>query len=292
MIKPTRGISALIPKKKRIRPEHGDSQAVFYIEIEKIKSNPYQPRKEFDFMHLKSLSESINDYGVLQPLLVSKIDRASGSGQETDYQLIAGERRLIASKMAGLTQVPVLIRNASSQEKLELSIIENVQREDLNAIEKALAYKRLESEFGLSQREIARICSKARVSITNTLRLLKLPEQIQLAIRENQITEGHGRALLQVSEDVKRDKIFEKILVNNLTVRDVESMAQDITYADTGKVKKISLIDKEIQGFETDFKQYLSYDNLNFRSVGNKHKIVISFDNKEEIRDFIKRFKV
>lgn len=286
------GLSALIPKKEKKAPPkfHRENDAVFYIEIDKIRSNPYQPRKEFNFEMLKSLSQSIADYGVLQPLVVSKLDSHDDFGQRSDFQLIAGERRLIASKMAGLKEVPVIVRDATSQEKLELSIIENVQREDLNPIEKALAYKQLEREFNLSQKEIARICAKSRVAITNTLRLLKLPDDIQQSIREGKITEGHAKAILMVNDPEKYNNAYNKIVNNNLSVRDAESLAQEIN--EPIRVSKIpAIMTNTFIKFEDTLRDWFKVSNLKLRSASGKPKLVISFDSKKEFEEFMNRFE-
>lgn len=287
------GLSALIPKKEKKEPPkfHRENDAVFYIEIDKIRSNPYQPRKEFNFEMLKSLSQSIADYGVLQPLVVSKLDSHDNFGQRSDFQLIAGERRLIASKMAGLKEVPVIVRDATSQEKLELSIIENVQREDLNPIEKALAYKQLEKEFNLSQTEIARICAKSRVAIANTVRLLKLPDDIQQAVREGKITEGHAKAILMVNDPNKYNNAFNKIVDHSLTVRDAESLAQEINQPI--RVSKIpAIMTNAFIKFEDSLKDWFKVSNLKLKSAGGKPKLVISFESKKEFEEFMNRFEV
>lgn len=286
------GLSALIPKKEKKAPPkfHRENDAVFYIEIDKIRSNPYQPRKEFNFEMLKSLSQSIADYGVLQPLVVSKLDNHDNFGQRSDFQLIAGERRLIASKMAGLKEVPVIVRDATSQEKLELSIIENVQREDLNPIEKALAYKQLEREFNLSQTEIARICAKSRVAIANTVRLLKLPDDIQQAVREGKITEGHAKAILMVNDPNRYTNAYKKIVDHSLTVRDAESLAQEMNQPI--KVSKIPAIMTNVFAkFEDSLKQCFKVSNLKLKSASGKPKLIISFDSKKEFEEFMNRFE-
>lgn len=286
------GLSALIPKKDKKSPPklHRDNDAVFYIEIDKIKSNPYQPRKEFNFEMLKSLSQSISDYGVIQPLVVSKFDSHDNYGQRSDFQLIAGERRLIASKMAGLKEVPVIVRDASSQEKLELSIIENVQREDLNPIEKALAYRQLEKEFGLSQKEIARVCAKSRVAIANTIRLLKLPEDIQQAVRDCKISEGHARAILTVNDPEKYQNVFQRVLTSSLSVRDTEYLAQEINQPI--KLSKIpSIVIGEFAKWENSLKNWMKISNLKIKSASGKPKLIISFNSKKEFEEFVRRFE-
>src|SRR3989344_1254812 len=178
-----RGLELLIPKKGGDQPLPTKQEPIFYIEIEKIKSNPYQPRKTFDQDGLKALAESIREHGILQPLLVSRMQKDTGG--PTEYQLVAGERRLLAAKMAGLSQVPVIVRVSTEREKLEVALIENVQREDLDALEKAEAFKRLQDEFKFLQKDIAQMIGKSRESVANTLRLLDLPLEIKDGLREN-----------------------------------------------------------------------------------------------------------
>ncbi len=239
---------------------------------------------------LKSLSQSIADYGVIQPLVVSKFDSHDNYGQRSDFQLIAGERRLIASKMAGLKEVPVIVRDASSQEKLELSIIENVQREDLNPIEKALAYRQLEKEFGLSQKEIARVCAKSRVAVANTIRLLKLPEDIQQAVRDCKISEGHARAILTVNDPEKYQNVFQRVLTSSLSVRDTEYLAQEINQPI--KLSKIpSIVIGEFAKWENSLKNWMKISNLKIKSASGKPKLIISFNSKKEFEEFVRRFE-
>lgn len=288
----SRGLSALIPKKVSKTPDQPSKQneAIFYIDITKIQPNPYQPRKEFNLELIKSLAESVSHYGILQPLVVSKSDRVEGNIQTAEYQLIAGERRLTAAKMAGLKEVPVIIRQTSPQEKLELSIIENVQRADLNPVEKALAYKRLEKEFNLSQKEIANICGKSREAIANTMRLLSLPESVQQSLREGTISEGHARTILAAHEAKQQEYIFSKILSNGLSVREAEELVQKINVQKTSvKIKKIS---PEFIEMEEKIKEYLQISKVKVRNEMGKPKIVLTFNSKSEVEDFIKRFSV
>lgn len=219
-----RGIESLIPKKNAEKVQE-KQEPIFYIEIEKIKSNPYQPRKNFDQDDLKSLADSVRDYGILQPLLVSRMRRDSGA---TEYQLVAGERRLLAAKMVGLRQVPVIVREPTEQEKLEISIIENVQRADLNAMEKAEAYKRLQKDFHFMQKDIAQMVGKSRESITNTMRLLDLPEEARRALREGKISEAHARAILAVDDEKNKTVLLSKIIRDGISVREAESFTQKL----------------------------------------------------------------
>lgn len=205
--------------------------SVFWIELDKIKPNPYQPRREFSEEGLKSLAESIRQYGVLQPLVVSRVDiEKPEGGLGTEYELIAGERRLRASKLAGLTQVPAVIRAGENNlTKLELAIIENLQREDLNAIDRAKALQKLVQEFGISHAETAAKIGKSREYVSNSLRLLALPEDMQSAIINKEISEGHARALLALNDrPEERETLFKEIVLKKLSVRAAEGIARSI----------------------------------------------------------------
>ncbi len=201
--------------------EEDDGDRFFLCDIDKIEANPAQPRSYFDPDKLSELSNSIKEKGVIQPLLVT---RAKGNR----YKLIAGERRLRAAKIAALYEVPVIVMEAESQnEQLELALIENIQRHDLNAIEEARAYERLIEEFSLTQEEVAKKVSKKRSSVTNTLRLLRLPGNLQTDVIENNISEGHGRALLRLQDDHEiMMEIRDRIIKGKLSVRETERICK------------------------------------------------------------------
>ncbi len=199
----------------------GDS--IFWVEVEKIVANPYQPRREFDEDRLKELSESVRMYGILQPLTVTRKEIQNGDGSfRSEYELIAGERRLRASKLAGLSLVPVIIRDGeqSEQEKLELAIIENLQREDLNAVDRALAFRQLADVFGLSHSQVAQKVGRSREYVSNSIRLLALPDYMLNSLRLGDITEGHARTLLMLNDrPEEQDTIFRETLLKKLSVR-------------------------------------------------------------------------
>nr|AEQ20533.1 ParB-like partition protein [uncultured bacterium CSLC2] len=205
--------------------------SVFWIDVDRIVPNPYQPRKEFSEAGLSSLAESIRQYGVLQPLVVSRteVEKPEG-GLESMYELVAGERRLRASRIAGLRQVPVVIRQGDSNlTKLELAIIENLQREDLNAIDRAKALAKLIEEFGISHAETAAKIGKSREYVSNSLRLLSLPEHMQDAIVAREISEGHARPLMTLNErPEERETLFKEITLKRLSVRAAEQIARSI----------------------------------------------------------------
>ncbi len=202
------------------------NNSIFWVEVERIKPNPFQPRRTFDEAALASLAESIRQYGVLQPLTVTRkeIERP-GEGISVEYELIAGERRLRAAKLAGLVQVPVVIRSGEDDDrmKLELAIIENLQREDLNAIDRAKALQKLIDEFGISHAETAAKIGKSREYVSNSLRLLSLPEHMQSAIVGREISEGHARPLMALNDrPEERETLFKEIILKRLPVRAAE----------------------------------------------------------------------
>lgn len=211
---------------------------IFYIETDKIIPNPYQPRCEFDQDRLKELSDSIRQYGVLQPLVVSRQETVLGDGGvKVEYELIAGERRLRASRLAGLTQVPVVVRTGDdSRAKLELAIIENLQREDLNAVERAQSFQRLADEFKLTWADVGRKVGKSREYVSNTVRILMLPQDILDALSKGHISEGHTRPLLMlIDRPQEQTTLFKEMMVRKMTVREAESIARRIAFE---KVRK------------------------------------------------------
>lgn len=218
------------------------SDSIFWVEVERIKPNPFQPRKVFEEMALASLAESIRQYGVLQPLTVTRkeIERP-GEGIFVEYELVAGERRLRAAKLAGISQVPVVIRTSedSDRMKLELAIIENLQREDLNVMDRAKAFQRLVSEFGLKHVEVGKRVGKSREYVSNTLRILALPQHMQDALAAGEISEGHTRPLLMLVDRTEmQNTLFKEIVERRLTVRDAEQVARRIA---TERARKVDL---------------------------------------------------
>lgn len=237
------------------QPEHNPyfTNSIFWVEVDRIKPNPFQPRKTFDEAALASLAESIRQYGVLQPLTVTRkeIERP-GEGIYVEYELIAGERRLRAAKLAGVQQVPVVIRNGEDDDrmKLELAIIENLQREDLNPIDRALAFQRLANEFGLKHADIGKRVGKSREYVSNTLRILTLPKEMQDALAAGSISEGHTRPLLMLMDRPEEQKtLFTEIVTRKLTVRDSEQVARRIATEKTRKTDltpELLLLEREL----------------------------------------------
>jgi ParB family chromosome partitioning protein len=218
------------------------ADSIYWVEVDRIHPNPFQPRKTFDEAALQSLADSIRSYGVLQPLTVTRKEiEKPGEGISVEYELIAGERRLRASKLAGLREVPVVIRTAedSDRVKLELAIIENLQREDLNPIDRALAFQRLANEFGLKHIEIGKRVGKSREYVSNTLRILMLPKDMQDALGTGDISEGHTRPLLMLMDKPQEQRtLFIEIVTKKLTVRDTEQLARRVAVE---KVRKSDL---------------------------------------------------
>src|SRR3989338_1991970 len=286
-----KGLESLIPKKtdNSQKPAAVRQEPIFYIDTEKIKSNPYQPRKDFDQEALKNLSDSIKEHGILQPLLVSRIPQKE-SGGYTEYQLVAGERRLLAAKMAGLSQVPVIVRDSTEQEKLVVALVENVQREDLNALEKAEAYKRLQDEFKFLQKDIAQMIGKSRESVANTLRLLDLPLEIKDGLRENKISEGHARAILAVQDSEKQKNVFAIVVRNGLSVREAEGLAQKLNIWQPVK-RQISAASKEVKALEEKMRGIFGIKNLKLRIESGLPKLTIFFDSRKELENLLKKIK-
>ena len=215
-----RGLEALIPNKKPTRSNPVQPAGMLEVAIDQIKPNPHQPRKRFNVEKLDELASSIREHGILEPLVVSP-DGTSGK-----YILIAGERRLRASELAGLKKVPVVIRITDNQEKLELALIENIQRQDLNALDEAKALRKLVREFSLSQAQVAKKVGRSRPAIANSLRLLDLPAEIQRAVLEERISEGHGRAILGAPTQAQQIELLQQIEELHLSVRQTERLAQ------------------------------------------------------------------
>jgi len=254
-------------------------ESVFWIETSRILPNPFQPRREFDEGALKDLAESIREYGVLQPVVVTRKETQTPNGRVVEYELLAGERRLRASKLIGLHQIPVIIREQTSDKvKLELAIVENVQREDLNPLEKARAFKQLIDQFGMLQREVAEKIGKSREVVANTLRLLTLPDEMQTAVAEGKITEGHTRPLLMLTDHPDDQKnLYQNILTNSLSVREAERAARNIA---TERAR--SALDPETRSLQQKLENALG-TRVHIDKKGPKGKISIEFFSEEEL---------
>lgn len=265
-----------------------ESNSIFWVEVGKISPNPFQPRREFDESRLRELSESVRMYGVLQPLVVTRkeIQRDDGTFF-SEYELIAGERRLRASKLAGLSQVPVIIRSSdeSDRMKLELAIIENLQREDLNPVDRALAFKQLAEQFTLSHVLVAKKVGRSREYVSNTLRLLLLPEDIITAMKKGEITEGHGRALLMLSGRLEEQHtLFREIVLKKLSVREVERISRKIA---TDRVRKKEWnIDPELIEIEKQFTDTLG-TRVQILRTDFGGKLTIDYFSQDDLRKIL-----
>ena len=241
--------------------------------------NPFQPRTDFDPQALQELSESILLQGLIQPITVRKIG-------ENAYQLISGERRYRASKLAGITEIPAYIRTANDQQMLEMALIENIQRENLNAIEVALSFQRMIEECNLKQEELGERVSKNRSTVTNYLRLLKLPPVIQAAIRDGELTMGHARALINVGEVDKQLYIFKLIVDLGLSVRKAEELVREIQNGNKKKAQKDKNVPKsfQFQKIEDDLaSKFSSQVKLNLKSAKGKGAIEIPFESEDDL---------
>jgi len=289
-----KGIESLIPKKDMSIPEDKTRKDfIFWIEIEKIKPNVYQPRKDFDEEALVSLGESIKKYGILQPIIVNKIEKKTERGISYEYQIVAGERRWRAAQKIGLRQVPVIIREQSNREKLEIALIENVQRRNLNPIDKAEAFDRLREEFGLLEKEIARIAGTSREAIANSLRILTLPLEVKKALKEGTVSEGHARALLG-AKDIKLVKeLLEEIITNGYSVRETERRVKERNAGAGPKkdfVKQVPLMISEF--LERKVKQMLNLEkNIKIEKKKDSIQVTVNFKTEEEVNEWLKKLR-
>jgi len=267
------------------------SNSIFWVDIEKIKPNPFQPRREFDEARLRDLSDSIRQYGVLQPLVVSRMEeQKEGEGISVWYELIAGERRLRASKLAGLEQVPVIIRVGDDNiSKLELAIIENLQREDLNAVDRARAFFRLVEEFKFTHIQIGAKVGKSREYVSNTLRLLALPQEMLDALSAGKISEGHTRPILMLADRPEEQMVlFKEIVFKKMTVRDAEKVARKIAYDRIRK--KEYMPDPEITEIESRLQETLGTRvHIERREQGGY--ITIDFFTNDDLRTILEIIK-
>ncbi|CDT16268.1 MULTISPECIES: ParB/RepB/Spo0J family partition protein [Sphingobacterium] len=261
------------PKKSK------ESGNISTVNVDAIEMNPFQPRTDFDPQALQELSESILLQGLIQPITVRKIG-------ENSYQLISGERRYRASKLAGITEIPAYIRTANDQQMLEMALIENIQRENLNAIEVALSFQRMIEECNLKQEELGERVSKNRSTVTNYLRLLKLPPVIQAAIRDGELTMGHARALINVAEVDKQLYIFKLIVDLGLSVRKAEELVREIQNGNKKKTQKDKNAPKsfQFQKIEDDLaSKFSSRVKLNLKSAKGKGAIEIPFESEDDL---------
>ena len=275
------------------RPPQGQ-ESIFHLEVEKIKPNPLQPRRDFNEEGLRELANSIREFGILQPLIVTKIEKEVPTGTDVEYQLIAGERRLMAAKLLGLERVPAIIKKIDiEKERLEIAIIENIQREDLNPLETARAFSRLQDEFRLTQREIATRLGKSREAVANTMRLLDLPSYIQDAVSKGEISESHGRLLLAVSDKGVQEKLFRDLVDRHLTTRELKYRVQgakpggERAPASRG-VAVGTPLSPELLALQEQLSSELGAP-VKIEQHGESGKITIAFYSGEELKGIVER---
>lgn len=267
-----KGLGALIPEN-----EEKIQNAVVDLKITDVEPNDKQPRKAFDDQALTDLAESIKEHGVVQPIIVRQVGNS--------YQIIAGERRWRASRLAGKKTIPAIVKECSNLEVMELALIENLQREDLNSIEEALAYKSLIEEYNMTQDEISKQIGKSRPAIANSLRLLQLPQEIKEMIASGKITQGHARALLAIEGERKQLDIADKIINQQLNVRQIEKLAKESKHKEKNE-KPADKYQLEINELEEKLKSFLG-TKVTIQHKNNKGKIEIEYYSNEELERII-----
>jgi ParB family chromosome partitioning protein len=272
-----KGLGALIPE---IKEDSGTSDRNLNCTIDNIQVNPHQPRTLFNQDKIEELARSIKEKGIIQPLLVKE--------SKIGYELIAGERRLRAAKLAGLAQVPIIVKNVSEEEQIEYSLIENLQREDLNPIEEAEAYKKLMQDFEYTQQKLSQVLSKDRTTIANQIRLLKLPSMVKKALSQNEISTGHARCLLSISEPLKLREAFRLVLLKGLSVRETEKLAKKLNKTKTKR--KTQEKSTHLEAIRSDLMKRLG-TQVKILQRGKKGKIIIEFYSPEELEGILERIK-
>lgn len=274
-----RGLGSLIQEAQTEAGSNQQDRQETMVSIEDIHPNPHQPRTHFNETELEELSESIRSHGVLQPLLVRKDDKG--------YEIIAGERRYQASKIAGVTEVPVVVREVDDNEMLELALIENLQRSDLNPIEEAKGYRKLIQATGMTQEALSKAVSKSRSAITNSLRLLDLPQRVQDLLFEGKLTAGHARAILAVPYEEARIKLAEKVVAEGLSVRATENLAPLFSVGDTPKAPR-PVTPQSFKKAARMLRQVFN-TNVKVKSSRGKNKIEIEFKDEDELASIMNR---
>jgi ParB family chromosome partitioning protein len=280
-------LDALISTQEEV--ETSGSSSISEIALSQIEANPNQPRREFDEKALEELADSIRNFGIIQPITLRQLS-------EDRYQIIAGERRWRASQMAGIQRIPAYIRTADDENMMQMALVENIQREELNPIEVALAYQHLIERYNLKQEELSEKIGKNRATIANTLRLLKLPAQVQMAIKNRQIDKGHARALLSLADPAMQVKFFKEVLEKGYSVRQIEEMVAQINAGEAVKSGKRTLQDKkvllpeEFKVLKTKLSDFFKTKVQMTCSQQGKGKISIPFENEEELTRIIELF--
>ena len=281
-----RGLDALISTDDELHT--GGSSSINEVPVEKIKANPNQPRREFSETSLEELAESIRQIGIIQPITLRQMEDGS-------YQIIAGERRWRASQMAGLNSVPAYVRTADDEKMMQMALVENIQREDLNAIEIALAYQNLIEQYHLTQDKLSEKIGKNRATIANYLRLLKLPAQVQMALRNKEVDQGHARALLGLDKPTLQVKLFNEIKEKGYSVRQVEDMVKALNNGETVKsgrhtMKAKNRLPEEYNELKNRLAEVFRTKVEMTCSQKGKGKIILSFANEEELEHLISLF--
>ena len=268
-----KGLEALIPK-----AEHKEKGFVLEMDIESLTPNLFQPRKNFDKEKMEELKGSIKKHGIIQPIVVRKI--ANG------YEIVAGERRLKAAKEIGLKKIPAIIKSINNEKSLEIALVENIQREDLNPVEQANAFKRLIDEFNLTQQELAEVTGKSRALVTNTIRLLKLNPEIQKNISEGKISFGHAKLLLSIEDEEVQKAVCDRIMANDLSVRDTERLIKNIWKVQKRKFEVKNITIERFPEVEGKLRDILG-TKISILYDGKKGKIDIEFYSKEDLRRIV-----
>lgn len=281
-----RGLDALISTDDELHT--GGSSSINEVPVEKIKANPNQPRREFLETSLEELAESIRQIGIIQPITLRQMEDGT-------YQIIAGERRWRASQMAGLNSVPAYVRTADDEKMMQMALVENIQREDLNAIEIALAYQNLIEQYHLTQDKLSEKIGKNRATIANYLRLLKLPAQVQMALRNKEVDQGHARALLGLDKPTLQVKLFNEIKEKGYSVRQVEDMVKALNNGETVKsgrhtMKAKNRLPEEYNELKNRLAEVFRTKVEMTCSQKGKGKIILSFANEEELEHLISLF--
>ena len=275
-----RGLKSLIPEE--VEGELKKRESVVYLKISEISIDEYQPRKNMDEEKIAELAQSIKEHGILQPLIVTK--------KEEGYHLVAGQRRLKAAQKAGLEEVPAVLKDADGSKKLEMSLIENIQREDLNPLEEAEAFKTLVKKFNLETRDIAQKVGKAETTVINSVRLLSLPQEVKDALLGNLITQGHARAILTLPKE-EQLKLLTLIIKRNLTVREVETRAKRFHEGKESQAKeKVALKDLYLEEISGELRDILQ-TKVEIQKKGKGGRILIDYYSKEELERLIELFK-
>ena len=261
--------------------ESATNEEIVEIPLEELRPNPYQPRKVFDEEALKELSASIKEHGVFQPIIIKKSIKG--------YEIIAGERRYRASKIAGLTKIPAIIRNFTDEQMMEIALLENLQRENLNAIEEAIAYKKMIQNLGITQEELAKKVGKSRSHVTNIIGLLRLPQEVQQLVADSKITMGHARALSKLESEEEMKALANKIIDEHLPVRQTE---EDLSSDKIEKKVKISRVNNNLNTREFKYVEDLLRDKLDTKVRIKEKKIEISFTNVADLNRILEVLNV